>query len=303
MNTLQTLLNRYLAANTAALSPSTHDHYRRCLRQFSEHVGHAPTLDDLTDEVVAGWMVATIRSGLTPTTANQRAKQILALWRWAAKQRLADWPTIHRMKEPEPLPVAWTRAEMDRLFSACSRAEGWIGPHRASTWWLSLHWFLYDTAERIGAALAIRREWIDLEGFTAKVPAAVRKGGQKSMAYRLRSVTCDHLARMANAETDTGLVWDRPWRNDQSLYGRYRKIVLSAGLPWTPRLTGFAKIRRSVLTQIEAMGGDAQAFARHSSRRVTDAYIDRSILAAQSRGVWPPPDRPSWIRRIVRAAL
>ena len=241
---LETHLDAYLASNTAAASIDTHTHYRRSLRRFSAHLGRPAAVGDLVDANVAAWLAAMQRSGLSAVTANQNAKQILALWRWLAKQRLTDWPTVRKLREPEPLPRAWTRSQLTQLFNACKRADGWIAQHRACDWWLGLHWFLYDTAERIGATLQLRRAWLDLEARTASIPAAARKGGQKSMVYRLRPKTCDCLAKLLAVPSDSGLVFDSPWKSRQSIYKRYRKLIESAGLPWDRRVTGFHQMRR-----------------------------------------------------------
>jgi len=298
-------LENYLAVNTRIRSQATREHYARSLRQFAEHLGRRPTTDDLTDDNLAGFMLATVTSGLTEQTANQRAKQIRALWTWLAKRRLVDaWPTVANLPTPEPLPEAWTLDEFAKLLQACRETPGWIGPHLASDWWWSLHAFLWDTAERIGAALLLERSMVDAEGRIARAPARIRKGSRQAMVYRLRSSTAAILERMSAAPSPTGLVWDRPFADDQTLYARYRKVVERAGLPWTPRKTGFHKIRRTVLTQIAMRGGNATQFAGHSSPKVTEAYLDRAMIAASESAVWPqevtaPVPRRRWWHRVV----
>lgn len=301
MQPLTDLCDHYLAVSTSIRKEQTRRHYRRSIRQFSDFLGRAATTDDLTDDNVCGFMLATVSSGHVEATANQRAKQVRALWEWAARRRMVEaFPTFRKLPEPEPDPVAWRSDQLAALFHGCQRQTGWIGPHLSATWWLGLHWWLYDTGERAAATFALRREWIDLSSGTARVPGRARKGGRKAMIYRLRGRTRELFAKMLQSPSDTGLLFDRPWQDDQTFYGRYRKVVRSAGLPWVKRKTGLQKMRITVFTAIEAAGGDATAFARHSSR---------AIIAACQRGQWPieglRPDQPPpgfWRRWFGRAA-
>lgn len=136
--TLFDCLADYLSVRTKIRSPKTHEHYRRSIRQFGEHLGREPTLGDLTDDNLSRFLLATVQSGFSPITANQRTKQIRALWNWCAKRRLVEhFPTFDDLDEPEPLPTAWSDEELHTLFSACAAQRGWIGPHQASTWWLA----------------------------------------------------------------------------------------------------------------------------------------------------------------------
>ncbi len=304
MQPLTELLEHYLAVSTQIRKQATRDHYWRSIRQFADYLKREPTTDDLNDDALCGFMLATVASGHTEATANQRSKQIRALWEWAARRRMADnFPTFKKLAEQEPDPVAWRPEQMAALFQACSRQVGWIGPHRAATWWLALHWWLYDTGERASATFALRREWVDLESGTARVPGKARKGGRKAMIYRLRPETCQLFREMLSVPSDSGLIWDRPWKDWQCFYKRYRTVIRSSGLPWVTRKTGLHKMRVTVFTMIEAHGGNATLFARHANRSTTEAYIDRTIIAAVDKGQWPlndvRPDSPppSWWRR------
>lgn len=307
MQTLDELCDHYLSVNTRIRDQRTRDHYRRSLRQFAHYLGCIATTDHLTDDNLAGFMLWTVDGGLVEQTANQRAKQIRALWDWAARRRMVEmFPTVKPLREPEPMPVAWKSHELPILFAACEAQRGYIGPHRASTWWSAMHWWEWDTGERAGATFNLRREFIDLQSRTASIPGRMRKGGRKAMIYRLRERTCELFAEMMKAPTDTGLVFDRNWKDEQSFYSRYRKLIADAGLPWVARKTGLQKMRITVFTMIEANGGNATAFAKHSSRRVTESYIDGTIIAACQKGAWPTddvrPDKPQgWLKRLFRA--
>lgn len=289
---LQPHLARYLDTNTRIREPKTQEHYWRSLRLFEKHLGRTPTLADLNDEALSAFLLATIRvDKLTAHTANQRAKQLRAFWNWCAKKRLAaEFPTFHDLDEPEPMPEAWDESELHLLFTGCARQQGWIGPHHASTWWLSIHWWWLATAERTEATMHVERSMLNLDKQIARVPASIRKGGRKNQIYHLPPRLCELLEPMFRVDSPTGLVWDHPWKSWRTLYTRYRKLIDDCGLPRVRGKSGPKKTRITVYTMIEAAGGDASKFARHSDRRVTQHYLDQAMLAAHSKGVWPPKE-------------
>lgn len=291
---LNDLCAEFLRTNLRIRKEATRTHYYRSIAQFGEFLGHAPTISDLTNDNVAAWMNATIDAELAEATANQRAKQIKALWTWAAKRRYVEqFPTVTNVAEPEGLPSAWSMEELEALLAACAKAPGWCEGHRWSTWITTLHDFILDSAERTGATFALRREWVDLRSRVVVIPAVVRKGSRKTGHYPIRQKTADGFRAMFQVSTDTGLVWDRPWSDLSTFYARYRNIVTSAGLPWVPRKTGLKKLRITVATMIAAKHGSALAADKlmHSSTSTTtNSYIDRVMAVAHDRGVWPPPE-------------
>ena len=289
MTALISCLDHYLSVRTKIRSPKTHDHYRRSVRQFAEYLGREPTLADLTDDNLCRFLLATVQAGFSPITANQRTKQLRALWNWCAKRRLVEqFPSFDDLDEPEPLATAWTDDELHTLFAACATQRGWIGPHQASTWWLAIHWWWLSTAERTEATMHLERSMLKLDKQMAVVPARIRKGRLKNCTYRLTARTCELLDTMLRAPSPTGLVFDHPWRSWRTIFGRYRQLIKSAGLRYVRGKTGPKKLRCTVYTRIVMAGGNATEFARHSDRRVTEVYLDQLMIGAQRSGQWPP---------------
>jgi len=100
---LDTLCEQYLSVRTKIRSTLTRDHYRRSVEQFGAYLGRDATADDLTDDALSGFILATVNAGFSPVTANQRVKQLRALWNWAAKKRLVEqFPTFEDLDEHEP---------------------------------------------------------------------------------------------------------------------------------------------------------------------------------------------------------
>jgi integrase len=300
---LTDLLPTYFQSNIRIRKQDTRDHYYKSLRRFADYLGHEPTLDDLTDDNCTGFILWTVDTEkLTEVSGNQRAKQIRALWNWAAKRRIVEaFPTFQEIAEPELVPKAWSPEQLAQLFAACERQTGYIGPCRASLWWLALHNFLLDTGERTEASLSLRWEWYDAGLRTVSVPAKVRKGGKKAMVYRISERTANSFEQIRQPVRE--FVFERQFGTSAFLH-RYSRLVKAAGLP-TPRgKHGPKKMRITVFTMIECGGGDATAFARHSSRQVTDdSYIDRTLTVALSKNKWPPDAVPFTTKRSLLSRL
>lgn len=300
------LLPKFFLTNIKIRREETRAHYCRSFRQYGDYLGRPPTTDDLDDDVATGFMLWSLANGVNEVTANQRAKQIRSFWEWAARRRFVEkFPTFQSLDEPEQMPVGYTMEQIEKLFAACAAQRGYIGPNPADLWWLSQHWWYYATGERTEATLLLDRSHVELSSQIARVPAAIRKGGLKSMTYRLPSRLCELLAELFKYPSHSGRVWESQF-GLSAYYHRYRRLIASAGLPVVRGKCGPKKMRITVLSMIEALGGDPTAFARHSSRQVTDdSYIDQAIVLAIKKGVWPPntnPERPKgwrkWFSRV-----
>ncbi len=280
--TLENLFQtRYLNEKPEISSPDTVKQYGRSLRKFSEFLGHDATAADLTDENLGAFLRWRLTTGqVNPRTANGEAKQIKALWNWAAKKRLvAEFPTIGKLPEPELIPDGWTHSQLDKLIAAGKATDGRFGSAGAavpaSDYWVAFHYVLWDTAERTGAMLALKFSMLDESTGHLKVPAELRKGKRKAMVYRLKPRTVDALKRIRRGDRD--LIFEMGGIKSRFYY-HYQKLVKAAGLPWIPHRTGPQKMRRSFASHVSAAGGDATAALRHSSRRVTEeSYLDPAI--------------------------
>jgi integrase len=287
---LTDVLEQYLTSSIQIRSEKTAEHYRRSVKIFSRYLGHEPTLSDLDDDLMCGFIKWTMAAGLTEMTANHRVKQIRALWNWCAKRRLVEqFPTFRNVAEPELTVTAWTAEELEKLFAACTRQTGYIGPIRADLWWSSFHNVLFDTGERTSTVLSLRWKWCNAERHTLAIPAKARKGGRLAMTYPLSTKTVELLEKIRLPERD--LVFEYHWRSWRSVFIRYRKLVADAGLPYVRGKSGPQKMRVTVLSMIEVKGGNATKFARHSSRQVTEeSYLDQTMMADSRRKVWPPEE-------------
>ncbi len=283
---------RYFLINQRIRCSATQRQYQFAIGNLAEFVGRPPTLDDLSDDNVAGMMGLLSRRGLSVETINDRRGRINALWTWCAKRGMVKtFPTVTPLPEPARIPLAWSRDDVARILRECSVEGGWIAGIAARLWWESVHLVMWDSGERIGALMETR--WTMLQGDCLILPAEIRKGGQRDRIYRLHQDTVSKLESIRQPARE--LLW--PWdRTESMLYRRYKNLLKRAGLAFD-RKSMFHRMRRSVASHYEAAGGNATELLGHSDRRTTQAsYIDPRISPqpqAVDRLFRPDGDRPA----------
>lgn len=274
MQTLSELCDRsYFPLNPRIRSAETRRQYAFALADFAAALGRPARTGDLTDGNVSRLLSHLRTRGLAAKTCNERAGRILAIWRWLYHQRQIDvWPLPQSLAVPRRVPLAWTRAELDALLTACRGQRGAIAGVRAALWWSSLHLVLWDSGERISALLACR--WDYLSGEHLSIPAECRKGQTEDRVYRLSQPSLDLLGIIRFPQRPQ--IWPWPY-HPLYLWQRYRALRRAAGLP-TDRRSSFHRMRRSVASHFEAAGGNATELLGHSDRKLTrSSYIDPRI--------------------------
>lgn len=276
MNLQQVYLQKYLPNNLRIRSESTKRHYRVTLKDLNCFLGRAAELSDLNDDTIqafAKWLVDGGR--IAPHTVNQRLNYLAALWRWCCKRRMVEqWPSFQRLDEPKIVPRAWTRPQLAAIMRALAEQEGQISGVPADQWWVNLHRFLWETGERIGATLQITWEMLDRKSGTVDVPAKIRKGKYRGMLYTISDELMADLWKMKRPQNEQVFTWPHC---PQTLYSRYKKMLVRAGLPSDNR-SMLHRMRRSFASHLKAAGGDPTYEMRHSSARITlNSYLDPSI--------------------------
>lgn len=250
-------------------SPNTVRLYRSSLRLLDKVVGRPATLEDLTDDTIALVMQNVLDRGGSPYTANKERSQLLAIWRYAAQLGLISrWPTVLPEKQPERAPKAWLLEDVTKLLKTIQALDGSVGSVPARLWWLGLIYVCLDTGERIGAVK--QATWDMLEHGWLLIPAEHRKGGKRDRRYRLSEDTLQVLEKMRPYCTREIFPW--PYTATY-LWNRYDKILQKAGLPHGPK-DKFHRCRKTLGSVAYAAGLDPQEVLDHSSRRVSQAYLD-----------------------------
>lgn len=265
---------RFFVINTKIRSNHTREQYRISLGDLQFALDHQPVVGDLCDDSVAMMMRTLLDRGLAIPTINGRRDCIHSLWTWLAKRgHVSTWPTTPALDEPQRTPQAWSAKQLRQLFNAASLEPG---RRKGVPRWLYWHVLLslcWDSSERIGAILKCRWEHFDFDTRWLRVPAEIRKGKKKDMAYRLAPETVG-LLQMMRKYSPVFLV--PQIFCEQYIWKAYERILKTAGLP-VGRNSKFHRMRRSVASHFEAAGGDAQKLMGHSTRSLTDGYIDPSI--------------------------
>jgi integrase len=259
-------------------SPRTVDMYLETFDRFGDFLQHAPTLDDLTEEAVCGFLEWRLANGAAHHTTDKEGGKVKALANYAARKRhIPEFLDIPAINPPEILPTCWRREEVEKLFRACREARGRFGDAPRSVWWVTFHALCLATGERTEAMLSLT--WDMLQGSTLSVPANIRKGKRKAARYRLPPSVLEELEQLRRFTT--GRIFAVPWKDVfSSFYGHYTKLLKRAGLPSGRRFKPQC-LRRTFASFLEAGGGDATEALGHTDRSVTrESYLDTSITLA-----------------------
>lgn len=284
--TMREILGRYAILQN--LSDRTVELYGHTLDRFAEHLGHEPTIDDLDDLVVAGflrWRAATPRKRGKPSAASvaKDKSQLTALANWAAKKRLersdgkpVEFLSLPRSRKVRHAPQAYTADEVARLIRLAKTRVGTIDGKPAAWWWSTLIYAAWCSAERIGALLELRWTDVDLQGRTLLFRAETRKGRSADIQ---RAITPDLAASLARFEGQPG---DLVWRWDRayhSLWPSLKLLCRRAGV----RGTGFHRLRKASASYVALGGGDATEHLGHASPEMTRAhYLDPRITSPKN---------------------
>lgn len=293
MMTLREILRRYAILQN--LTDRTVVLYGHTLDRFAEHLGHEPTLDDIDDLVVAGflrWRASTPRKRGKPSAASvaKDKSQLTALANWAAKKRLkrsdgqdVEFLALPRTKKIRHAPQAYTADEVSSLIRTAKERRGIVGGQPAAWWWSTLLYAAWCSGERIGALLELRWQDVDLDGRQLLFRAETRKGRSADIQ---RAITID-LAQMLRSHQGEPVakvwLWDRDYT---SLWPSLKLLAKKAGV----RGTGFHRMRKASASYVALGGGDATEHLGHSSTEMTrQHYLDPRITSPKSAIDYLPP--------------
>ena len=291
--TMREVLERYAVLQN--LSDRTVVLYGHTLDRFRDHLGHEPTLDDLDDMVVAGflrWRAVTPhkRAKISAASVAKDKSQLTALANWAAKKRLkrsdgqpVEFLSLPRTRKIRHAPQAYTVAEVSSLIRRARRREGVVGGQPAGWWWSTLLMAAWQTAERIGALLALRWADVDLDGRTLLFRAETRKGRSEDLQRAITPQLVQLLATHRKDDKELVWHWDREYT---SLWPSLRILCQQAGV----RGTGFHKLRKASASYVALAGGDATQHLGHASPDITrQHYLDPRITAVKQAVDFLPP--------------
>ena len=269
MTLMQLLTDLYVPLK--GVSQRTEKLYRLTIRAYGEFLGCEPTIEHLSEVPVARFLQQRLSTRAAATAAKDRA-QLRALWEFAARRTLiSEFPTLRAIRVPERIPEAWTIGEMQRLLSSATEASGAVSGVPACDFWPALILVLFETGERVSAAMALR--WSDVAEDSVIFRAETRKRCTRDI-YRGITPTChEHLEAIRRQRE---LVFE--WGHAATDIFRHLGIITKrAGLP-CDRRSKFHKIRRTTASYAAAAGVDAQKLLDHSQASTTRRYLDPRIV-------------------------
>lgn len=253
------------------VKPGTLRQYTIVADLFEKWAGGPVPLAGLDESSVSAWL-RDYSATAKPHTVRSKKNQILALWRAAADDGLADHPAarrVRRVRVPELVVTAWTRQEVEQLLRA---AAGLPRRHRCgmtrAAWWDLAIRVAWDSGLRWGDLICLRVDSITEDGSTV-----VQSKTGKVVTFRLAPSTVDALAETLR-ECPRALVC--PWPSSHETFtDQVKRLVAKAGIrPGTWRW-----IRRASGTDVEAQAAGAGHQHLGNTRSVFDrSYGDKSII-------------------------
>lgn len=273
-----------------SIKPCTASRYDKSIRTFGEFVGHPVRLAELNDNVASRWVKWLGDGGARPKTVHGLRRDVLTVWRRAAKMKLCPPPgdDIRTVKIPRPIPDAWSVEELASIVNACQRIGGFLsnGLPRARYFRCMIE-LTYETGLRRSDVLQLNvSDFADnwtiatvqgktLDGHVCSVSAETGKQFMW-LADRLRECGDKH--------------WSQPLRypgNMRRCYAVMTRIRKLAGITSQGALQ---KLRRTGATYVESQHpGAAMRFLGHRTPGLAyKHYVDRSKLG-------PPPRPPALV--------
>lgn len=260
---------------TRDVKPGTLRQYVIVADLVERWAGRPVRLDELDERSVSEWLrdySATVK----PHTVKGKKAMLLALWRAAADDGLASEPSsrrVRRVRVPELVPTAWTKAEVERLLAAAAKLprKHRCGLSRAVWWDLAIR-VAWDSGLRWADLVALRVDAIGEDG----AAAVTQNKTAKVSSFRLSATTMAAL-RASLAARPRELVC--PWpASGETFRDQVLRLVAKAGI----RAGTWRWIRRGSGTDVEQQLDGAGHRHLGNTRRVFDqSYGDPTIIGRQ----------------------
>jgi integrase len=278
--TLPDFLQRHYLPGQIHLSPGSVALFRTAVNRLTAWRGGPFPLAKLTDAAVIDHL-RDFAATHSPATVNNQRRRLLQLWTAAAADGHCGAPQrrIPKLREPEPVPEAWTVDEFGRLLAECRNLPPRPRMPWRADWWTSLWLVVYWTACRVGALLT--SEITDYhQAQQALSIRAPRQKNRRATILFLPPSAAEWVCRAIGHEPDRRLLW--PWPYSRAyLWRQARRIVTQAGLPCPKRGNQlFHRARRTCISYCWAIDQSlAQRQAGHASPKLTERHYVSPLIA------------------------
>jgi integrase len=261
---------------TRDIKPGTLRQYTIVADLVERWAGRPVRLDELDERSVSEWLrdySATVK----PHTVRGKKAMLLALWRAAADDGLANEPTarrVRRVRVPELVPTAWTKSEVESLLTTVAGLGRF---HRCglprSAWWDLAIRVAWDSGLRWADTVALRVDAVGADGTATVIQG---KTGRVS-TFRLSKTTLGALGATLEA-CPRSLVC--PWPSSgETFRDQFSRIVERAGI----RAGTWKWIRRGSGTDVELQAEGAGHRHLGNTRRVFEmSYGDPTQIGKRT---------------------
>lgn len=273
----------YVPLRLVGASPRTTEAYETALAIWGRHNSNV-SLAEISEITLARFQ-AQILPGRSPASVNCYLRHLAAILAHYHATAGTAAPRWRKLREPRRVPLALTVDEFSAVIQEAKTERGSIGGVPAKLWWRSLLLAAWDTGCRMTAMLGTRSADF-LPGKGLLVSAEVQKDNEGQWFF----LPPDTLAVVAElAEYHQKMLWPRHL-TVETIGKRFRRILDRSGI-YAPKGSGmrFHRLRRSKASYTEAAGGDAQKALGHSTRAVTERYLDPRICADTRLVFMPRP--------------
>lgn len=261
---------------TRDIKPGTLRQYVIVADLVERWAGRPVRLDELDEPSVSEWLrdySATVK----PHTVRGKKTMLLALWRAASDDGLAQEPSarrVRRVRLPQLVPTAWTKAEVETLLTYVNtlKRKHRCGLSRAAWWDLAVR-CAWDSGLRWGDLVALRVDAIAADGTCTVTQSKTAK----ITTFRLSPTTLEAI-RATVAACPRVLVC--PWpASGETFRDQFTLIVQKAGI----RAGTWKWIRRGSGTDVEMQLRGTGHLHLGNTRAVFDrSYGDPTQLGAQT---------------------
>lgn len=264
----------------------------RGIREFSAHLGHQATTDDLIHTQINPWLDSLEKRGLADTTVANGRRMLLVLWRAAFENGEMDRPPqrIRKVRCKPRVPHAWTMEELGRLLDACERLGGKFRnlPVKRKLYMTTWVMVQFDTGIRYGDMLSLKRDSLSSDGKLT----IVQEKTDRVHHVRVRELTLFKVQELIEALPGHDLIF--PAFCDRRRWFRFFATVRRrAGLP----KGGTKWLRRSSASYVELQRpGTAWRHLGHTRPGLDVAsYLDPRICSPEAT---MPPAIGEYVRQV-----
>ena len=277
-------------AQLRALKPKALLQYRFTLDRWKEFLGREPEPTDLHGLAVQAFLTSR-RAKVSAGTVVKDRTHICALWGHLARRRVVEqFPILPPMRAPKRIPRAYKIEEVSKIIRTALDHPGRVCGLPAGLYFATLSRSCFETAERIGAHLAVRWRDVDLEGRSITFVAEGRKGAIRDIQRPFSAEQAEWLKQIQRKPGD--LVW--PWdeaRDHGCLWYEFKKICNVAGVSGKG-FHGFRKSNASYLTLRAGLAEASRQLDHYSAQITLENYVDPSIAKPDKNALdyLPPLD-------------